>query len=70
MPEDARRRKQKPRRRLASLLAASRSGGDAFDAGFITALHRKMDLETALRFAQGSGAGGKRPGRRHTLARA
>ncbi|WP_119270012.1 carbohydrate kinase family protein [Taklimakanibacter deserti] len=26
--------------------------GDAFDAGFITALHHKMDLETALRFAQ------------------
>ena len=26
--------------------------GDAFDAGFITALHRRMDVETALRFAQ------------------
>lgn len=26
--------------------------GDAFDAGFITALHHKMDVETALRFAQ------------------
>ncbi len=26
--------------------------GDAFDAGFITALHHKMDTETALRFAQ------------------
>jgi len=26
--------------------------GDAFDAGFITALHHKMDIETALRFAQ------------------
>jgi sugar/nucleoside kinase (ribokinase family) len=26
--------------------------GDAFDAGFITALHHKMDLETSLRFAQ------------------
>ncbi|MEW9837233.1 carbohydrate kinase family protein [Mesorhizobium sp. ZMM04-4] len=30
--------------------------GDAFDAGFITALHRKMDLETSLRFAQASAA--------------
>jgi sugar/nucleoside kinase (ribokinase family) len=28
--------------------------GDAFDAGFITALHHKMDLETSLRFAQAS----------------
>lgn len=28
--------------------------GDAFDAGFITALHHKMDTETALRFAQAS----------------
>ena len=26
--------------------------GDAFDAGFITALHHKMETETALRFAQ------------------
>lgn len=26
--------------------------GDAFDAGMIAALHHKMDLETALRFAQ------------------
>lgn len=26
--------------------------GDAFDAGFITALHHKMDLNTALRFSQ------------------
>ena len=26
--------------------------GDAFDAGFIAALHHKMDRETALRFAQ------------------
>lgn len=26
--------------------------GDAFDAGFITALHHRMDVETALRFAQ------------------
>jgi sugar/nucleoside kinase (ribokinase family) len=26
--------------------------GDAFDAGFITALHHKMDVETSLRFAQ------------------
>lgn len=26
--------------------------GDAFDAGFIAALHHKMDVETALRFAQ------------------
>lgn len=26
--------------------------GDAFDAGFITALHHKIDTETALRFAQ------------------
>jgi sugar/nucleoside kinase (ribokinase family) len=30
--------------------------GDAFDAGFIAALHHKMDLETALRFAQASAA--------------
>lgn len=30
--------------------------GDAFDAGFITALHRKMDLKTALNFAQASAA--------------
>ena len=28
--------------------------GDAFDAGFIAALHHKMDTETALRFAQAS----------------
>jgi sugar/nucleoside kinase (ribokinase family) len=28
--------------------------GDAFDAGFICALHHKMDVETALRFAQAS----------------
>lgn len=28
--------------------------GDAFDAGFITALHHKMDVETSLRFAQAS----------------
>ncbi len=28
--------------------------GDAFDAGFITALHHRMDQETALRFAQAS----------------
>jgi sugar/nucleoside kinase (ribokinase family) len=28
--------------------------GDAFDAGFICALHHKMDAETALRFAQAS----------------
>ena len=28
--------------------------GDAFDAGFIAALHNKMDTETALRFAQAS----------------
>jgi sugar/nucleoside kinase (ribokinase family) len=26
--------------------------GDAFDAGFIAALHNKMDVETSLRFAQ------------------
>lgn len=26
--------------------------GDAFDAGFIAALHHRMDVETALRFAQ------------------
>jgi sugar/nucleoside kinase (ribokinase family) len=26
--------------------------GDAFDAGFITALHHKMDLRTSLRFAR------------------
>ncbi|MEQ1943907.1 sugar kinase [Mesorhizobium sp. VNQ89] len=30
--------------------------GDAFDAGFITALHHRMDLETSLRFAQASAA--------------
>ena len=30
--------------------------GDAFDAGFITALHHQMDTETALRFAQTSAA--------------
>ncbi len=30
--------------------------GDAFDAGFITALHHKMDLETSLRFAQAAAA--------------
>ena len=30
--------------------------GDAFDAGFIAALHHQMDLETALRFAQASAA--------------
>lgn len=30
--------------------------GDAFDAGFITALHRKMDVKTALNFAQSSAA--------------
>jgi len=30
--------------------------GDAFDAGFITALRRKMDLKTALNFAQASAA--------------
>ena len=28
--------------------------GDAFDAGFIAALHHDMDRETALRFAQAS----------------
>jgi len=28
--------------------------GDAFDAGFITALHHRMDVETSLRFAQAS----------------
>jgi sugar/nucleoside kinase (ribokinase family) len=28
--------------------------GDAFDAGFITALHHSMDVETSLRFAQAS----------------
>jgi sugar/nucleoside kinase (ribokinase family) len=28
--------------------------GDAFDAGFITALHHTMDVETGLRFAQAS----------------
>ncbi len=28
--------------------------GDAFDAGFIAALHHKMDLESSLRFAQAS----------------
>ncbi len=30
--------------------------GDAFDAGFITALHHEMDPETALRFAQAAAA--------------
>ena len=30
--------------------------GDAFDAGFIAALHHKMDIDTALRFAQASAA--------------
>jgi len=30
--------------------------GDAFDAGFITALHHEMNLETSLRFAQASAA--------------
>jgi sugar/nucleoside kinase (ribokinase family) len=30
--------------------------GDAFDAGFIAALHHKMDVETSLRFAQASAA--------------
>ncbi|MEM9108144.1 MAG: sugar kinase [Pseudomonadota bacterium] len=30
--------------------------GDAFDAGFITALHHKMDLDTSLRFAQAAAA--------------
>lgn len=30
--------------------------GDAFDAGFIAALHHRMDLETSLRFAQASAA--------------
>ncbi len=30
--------------------------GDAFDAGFITALHHKMDPETAMRFAQAAAA--------------
>ncbi|MGP1396027.1 MAG: carbohydrate kinase family protein [Inquilinaceae bacterium] len=30
--------------------------GDAFDAGFIAALHHKMDLDTALRFAQAAAA--------------
>jgi sugar/nucleoside kinase (ribokinase family) len=28
--------------------------GDAFDAGFIASLHHRMDVETALRFAQAS----------------
>jgi sugar/nucleoside kinase (ribokinase family) len=30
--------------------------GDAFDAGFITALHHKMDPETGIRFAQAAAA--------------
>jgi len=30
--------------------------GDAFDAGFITALHHRMDTETSIRFAQASAA--------------
>ena len=30
--------------------------GDAFDAGFITALHHKMDVETSIRFAQAAAA--------------
>jgi sugar/nucleoside kinase (ribokinase family) len=29
---------------------------DAFDAGFICALHHRMDVETALRFAQAAAA--------------
>ncbi|MCU0906920.1 MAG: sugar kinase [Rhodobacteraceae bacterium] len=45
--------------RLASLAYAvdvvdTTGCGDAFDAGFITALHHRMDIETALRFAQAS----------------
>jgi len=30
--------------------------GDAFDAGFIAALHHRMDVDTSLRFAQASAA--------------
>ncbi len=30
--------------------------GDAFDAGFIAAIHHKMDIDTSLRFAQASAA--------------
>lgn len=30
--------------------------GDAFDAGFITALHHKLDLDTSMRFAQATAA--------------
>ena len=30
--------------------------GDAFDAGFITALHHRMEPETAIRFAQAAAA--------------
>ncbi len=30
--------------------------GDAFDAGFIAALHHRMDVETSLRFAQATAA--------------
>lgn len=30
--------------------------GDAFDAGFITALHHRMDIDTSLSFAQASAA--------------
>lgn len=30
--------------------------GDAFDAGFIAALHHEMDIQTALRFSQASAA--------------
>ena len=30
--------------------------GDAFDAGFVCALHHKMDVDTSLRFAQAAAA--------------
>ena len=30
--------------------------GDAFDAGFITALHHRMDPEESIRFAQAAAA--------------
>mgnify|MGYP003431273631 CR=1 FL=1 len=54
---DSGRRLLTERRRDGAKAKARRqdeSGGDAFDAGFITSLHHKMDTDTALRFAQAS----------------
>ena len=39
---------------MTSTVVDTTGCGDAFDAGFIAALHHKMDTETALRFAQAS----------------